>query len=552
MPPAALHRAAPTATALLAVLALVVALLVGGLGASPAGATDGAAGPSTGPEAPSRSQARAALQHALAVMAPRGTGRAARRAGAAGRALTPALRDLVLAMPALRGEDRTTARSLLARPTDGVAVRNEPKYGSNQVRRRCDPRVCVHWVETGGEAVDTTDTDADGVADWVETTQAAMATVWDVEVGALGYRAPRSDLGSSDDGGDGRLDVYLADVGDSGVYGYCTTDDPGARSRFVVSAYCVLDNDFAATQFDGADPQDSLDVTAAHEFFHAVQFGYDYVEDGWLLEGTATWVEDRVHDDVDDNHQYLDDSALANPYVPLDRARYGEQRQYGTFLFWEYLTEHLGASPGPLVVRQVWEKADARRGAPDLSSTAAVAAVAAQRGSSYRQVFGDFASANLTPRTSYAEGAGYDARQPGGAPLAKRFRLTRTSRDSEAWSVTLNHQTSANARFVPDSSLTGAWRLQVALDLPPTATGSQARLLITRTDGRLERRTVSLDDRGDRSLRVPFSPSSVRHVTLTLANASTRFRCWQGTFFSCQGIPRDDEEAFVWAARAVR
>jgi hypothetical protein len=45
------------------------------------------------------------------------------------------------------------------------------------------------------------------------------------EVGELGYRAPLSDSTSPSNGGEGRLDIYLANLGDEGLYGYCTTDD---------------------------------------------------------------------------------------------------------------------------------------------------------------------------------------------------------------------------------------------------------------------------------------------------------------------------------------
>ena len=74
--------------------------------------------------------------------------------------------------------------------------------------------------------------------------------------------------------------------------------------KWLASGYCVLDNDFAEAQY-GAPPMHSLRVTAAHEFFHAVQFAYDYGEDPWLMEATATWMEERVADDVNDNRQYL-------------------------------------------------------------------------------------------------------------------------------------------------------------------------------------------------------------------------------------------------------
>ena len=48
------------------------------------------------------------------------------------------------------------------------------------------------------------------------------------------------------------------------------------------TSFCVLDNDFARAQF-GRAPMDTLRVTAAHEFFHAIQFNYDYREDRWLI-----------------------------------------------------------------------------------------------------------------------------------------------------------------------------------------------------------------------------------------------------------------------------
>ena len=87
-------------------------------------------------------------------------------------------------------------------------------------------------------------------------------------------------------------------------YGYCTTDDPNIIDEettyeyWDASAYCVLDNDYSSTQFPNpTTPLENLQVTAAHEYFHAVQFAYDIGEDAWLMEATATWVEDEVFDD---------------------------------------------------------------------------------------------------------------------------------------------------------------------------------------------------------------------------------------------------------------
>jgi hypothetical protein len=42
-------------------------------------------------------------------------------------------------------------------------------------------------------------------------------------------------------------------------------------------------------------------------------------------------------------------------------------------------------------------------------------------------------------------------------------------------------------------------------------------------------------------------------VTLVLANASTRFGpCWQGTSYSCQGLPKDDKDTYAFTATLLR
>ena len=52
---------------------------------------------------------------------------------------------------------------------------------------------------------------------------------------------------------------------------------------------------------------------------------------------------------------------------------------------------------------------------------------------------------------------------------------------------------------------------------------------------------------------MPFSASDVRSVTVTLANASTRFsNCWSNTAYSCQGRPTDTDEPFALKVAAYR
>ena len=104
-------------------------------------------------------------------------------------------------------------------------------------------------------------------------------------------------------------DVYLAGRRGGRLYGYCATDDPHARRRHYqyrdCSAYIVVDDDFSAGAVRVSSGRlGRLRATAAHEFFHAVQFAYD-AERGRLADGGhgAVWMEDRVADDVDENRR---------------------------------------------------------------------------------------------------------------------------------------------------------------------------------------------------------------------------------------------------------
>ena len=290
-----------------------------------------------------------------------GEGPAARRStGEPGahtsREATLVLRDLRAALPRLGATDRAAAESLLARPTDGRADPEGTGY-TTKSQRRCRGHFCVHYV---------TSTSDRATSAWVDKTLKVMKKVWQREVGDLGYRAPLSDgaLPSSRNGGNGKFDVYLADVGADLLYGYCSADFVLRKDRTRAGGYCVLDNDFSKDQY-GGKPGKTLAVTAAHEFFHAIQFGYDYYEDRWFMESTATWVEERFADGVNDNRQYLAFGQVAAPDTSLDLFERGGFAHYGNWPFWEHLSEgtamRSSAGPGPPPVAPPTPRAPSRR-----------------------------------------------------------------------------------------------------------------------------------------------------------------------------------------------
>lgn len=458
---------------------------------------------------------------------------------------TLALRELALRIGDLSSRaDRLAAHRILQRPTDGGASgTGEPKY-SVPASEVCTARVCVHWVENDLNAPTGSDGEPATVPSWVSTTLSTVDRVYRAETGALGYRNPASDLVATDNGGDARLDVYLADIGGQGLFGYCAPEGPAGSSAYAAYGYCVLDNDYASRQFGTAhSPLQNLQVTAAHEIFHAVQFGYDWTEDLWLMEGTAAWMEDELYDAVNDNRGYLSFSPLAASDMPLDFVT-EQTRGYGAWIFWRFLSEWTGrgAADDPSVVRQVWQAAAGAR-----YSTAALKRVLAARHTSFPVALARFGMWNRDPSRFYSEGRAYHA-----PPLLARKTFTRSSRSTARRSVRQYHMGQRFVRYTPGRSLRGRWRLRASVDLADTFRGSRAQLVVHRRSGAVVPVTVPLTRHGVGVRVVRFDRRTVRYVELGLIDASTRFRCGRDTYLSCAGLPLDDGVRSTFSARVLR
>jgi hypothetical protein len=263
------------------------------------------------------------------------------------------------------------------------------------------------------------------------------------------------------------------------------------------------------------------------------------------MEATATWAEDEVYTDVNDNLQYLPQSPLAQPAKSMDHFLQTGYRQYGDWIFFRYLTEHLPDAEGglPTLVRSMWEQASS---APSEYSMRAVREVLTARGTSLPAVWADFVAANRRPGQTYAEGA---ANHYPSAPLAADVRLT-AARRTDAATETIDHLAGASLRWTRASGLT-ARALRVRLALPARSLGSGAVVTVKRTTGRPVSTPVRLTATGTATVVEPFG-RGVSWVEVSLANAGTRYRCWKGTEWSCQGRPLDDGRTFKVSARARR
>lgn len=497
-------------------------------------------GDASGPERAEQHRAERAedaLDAARGLFRPRSSGNQARSRSTTADPDAHAslvLRDLAVHVEDLDGQDRVLARRILARPTDdlqeswpGVKYDGAPTAdtctlpdGDEQPAETEQPggpgqEVCIHWVTDTDhrDSPPATDDDGDGVPDWVQTNQQVLGQVWQRIVVELGYRAPMSDAAAREPGPDGRTDIYLAELRETyGLYGYCAPEWDGEGTR--ASAYCVLDNDFA--NYSG-DALSDLKVTAAHEFFHAVQVGYRLSVEHWLSEGTAAWVEDEVFDDVDDNLQYLTHSPLAYPGKPLDFTSVSHFNWlYGSWIFWRFLTEYFG-EPGetdPAVVREVWERLGSGQ-----APLPAVRTVLARRDAAFGPVFAAFGALNRVAPRWYDEGRRY---APFVAPVRRkdRYRLVRTRRSTGWEQQTVARLSSRHVAVRPGRGLEGRWKLRLVLDLPPRARGSQANVMVHRRDGAIRWFTFGLNRRGNGRAVLPFNRRNVRFLALTLTNSS--------------------------------
>ena len=423
------------------------------------------------------------------------------------------LRDLALHEDDLSRSDRREAKGILARPTDGASDPQDDGYrpgaGVENICRNVDGKpgkdACLHWATATSDAVDPTDSSpSNSVPDYIDDALEETQRVWKREVNRFDFKRPQGDANSNTDGPNGLLDLYFTDLGDDGLYGYCTTDEPDAGDKKRVSAYCVLDNDYDPGQYDAPEPEvsglDALRVTLAHEFFHAIQFNYDWREAPFLMEGSAVWMEDQIprYDDINASYAYIFDSVFHQPEIPLDaydEGDDGENFEYGAFAFFTWLAEDYGEGyPGsdPSIVRAIWDEAgDDRKG------FGAVETVVNRRGhwgpsSPFRDFFAGWGAASYYYDSYYEEGWDRDNPETCDSPSDSYFDALRCTRGPyDAHYYLPNDPTTGwkqlpvarrSTRYAKIWSLQVPHELQVKVDLPRHKRGGEATVVIQRQD----------------------------------------------------------------------
>jgi hypothetical protein len=242
----------------------------------------------------------------------------------------------------------------------------------------------VHYTLTGADAIPDADSDGNGVPDYADQIGLALEYSRTSELGyPLSWLEPPSDALA--DPASPSYDVYIQDIPVQGLtYPEAIIGDnehsAGTVEPFARSSHISLNNRLST---------DILQVTIAHEYNHAIQFGYNAAAEGfdarrWLMEGTASWMEDQVYADVDDNIGYL-----PRLFAAPDRSLAHPDNYYASWLFFQYIEEHGG---GNSTVRGAWERSVSLTGE---FSTQVIGQALQAAGFAFRAAFASFCAANL-------------------------------------------------------------------------------------------------------------------------------------------------------------
>lgn len=215
-----------------------------------------------------------------------------------------------------------------------------------------------HYAKTGYHAVSLKDFNGNDVPDYIDSMATIFSEVSQKLHQQMGYLRPPGDgyySSTKDNGGSNHYDVYVRNIS-ALYYGYVQPEEyaqgkgDNEQSETVkevnaFTSYMTMRNNYMSFPLP---EMENIKVTAAHEYFHAIQFGYDGWEKAWLLEASAVWMEEEIYDDINDCYQYMK-KWFESPHRSLDEAGY---HWYGSFIFFEYINEHMGGSK---IIRNVME-----------------------------------------------------------------------------------------------------------------------------------------------------------------------------------------------------
>jgi len=187
--------------------------------------------------------------------------------------------------------------------------------------------------------LDGSSNDAVENEDYVTSMGAVFEEVWSFYIDSMGFDPPPLNPNNDHD----LYEIYIEYL--SPTYFGLTFGEGSGESCY---GFIKMRNSYTASQFNNHTVLENIQVTAVHEFFHSIQFGYNCYEKFWFMEASATWSEDELYDNINDFYRYIP-NFFSNPNHAIGTEG---TFMYGTCIFFQYIDEHLG---GRETIRKSWD-----------------------------------------------------------------------------------------------------------------------------------------------------------------------------------------------------
>ncbi len=196
----------------------------------------------------------------------------------------------------------------------------------------------IHYDNNGVDAPDPEDFDLNGIPDYIDEVGIIADSARHVLVNLMGYNPEPPDS-------DGIYDIFISNRG-PGAYGLTTLEAGNG------SSYLEIDNDFSEGYY--IPGINTMRLTVAHEFFHAIQLGYEtsITFNRFFFEMCSTWIEDVIVPDGDDYLFWVNDY-FSNPDQNID-----DTDGYSIALFGHYFVQIVDGftdEKNSTIVRKFWE-----------------------------------------------------------------------------------------------------------------------------------------------------------------------------------------------------
>jgi len=337
---------------------------------------------------------------------------------------------------------------------------------------------------------------------YAKSVAAALETSWSSEIDSQGFNAPQSPS-------DGLIDVFLVQQPGLCILGFgCDIDGiaiPGSLSLLVGG-----DGDPAIRFKTGMAPN-VVQATAAHEFFHLVQYemaGFLNMSASWFREGMASAMEDVVFPSANDYIAYAND--FFDHFTDHDL----QQLDYNAALFHKLIVLHLGG--GQTDFLKLWLVATAIQQDP----IASLYQTLNTYGTGRDEIFHDFSLWNLFSGARTQSGYYDDAGLYHGITNFHAQHTMGAVKSVPATDITLTAWSSQYIQITPDSTITSPRKLTIKVHGDSTG-HIRGWVVIRSAGGAYTIKDLNFSSAGPNAAVITindFSFSNTSEVVLVLSN----------------------------------